>query len=104
MKRPIVASRSGAIPEVIREGESGLLVDPGSPEQIYEALVRLLEDERLRERLGEGAYRRAQMLSPQAELDNWLAVYRTVLGVDEPGPLPLIEEPYQEAEVRIAWR
>jgi glycosyltransferase involved in cell wall biosynthesis len=58
--KPVVATRVGAIPEVVEDGESGLLVDPGAPEQLAAAIVRLLRDPALRKRLGEGARRLAE--------------------------------------------
>lgn len=58
--KPVVATRVGAIPEVVEDGESGLLVDPGAPEQLAAAIVRLLRDPALRKRLGEGGRRLAE--------------------------------------------
>jgi phosphatidylinositol alpha-1,6-mannosyltransferase len=49
---PVIGSRSGGIPEAIREGETGLLVDPDDPAAVTAAAVRVLEDEALRRRLG----------------------------------------------------
>ncbi len=42
--RPIVVGRSGGAPEAVRDGETGLLVDPTSPDAIADALVALLND------------------------------------------------------------
>lgn len=50
---PVVAGRSGAVPEVVRDGETGLLVDPENPKAVAEAIVRLLTDRDLARRLGE---------------------------------------------------
>jgi phosphatidylinositol alpha-1,6-mannosyltransferase len=55
---PVVAGRSGGIPEAVRDQETGLLVDAERPESVREALARLLNDAPLRARLG-GAGRRA---------------------------------------------
>ena len=55
--RAIVASRLGQIEEVIEEGETGLLVEPESPEALAAALCRLAGDRELRERLGRNARR-----------------------------------------------
>jgi phosphatidyl-myo-inositol dimannoside synthase len=49
---PVVAGRSGGIPEGVRDGETGLLVDAESPSAVAEALRRLLADPGLRARLG----------------------------------------------------
>jgi phosphatidylinositol alpha-1,6-mannosyltransferase len=55
---PVVAGRSGGIPEVVRDGETGLLVDAERAEGVSDALRLLLDDPALRARLG-GAGRRA---------------------------------------------
>ncbi|HEY7908038.1 MAG TPA: glycosyltransferase, partial [Thermomicrobiales bacterium] len=52
---PVVASRLGSIPEYIRDGESGLLVPPGSVEALAAALRRLVTDADLRARLAAAA-------------------------------------------------
>ncbi|AWB45825.1 group 1 glycosyl transferase [Paenibacillus sp. CAA11] len=46
--RPVIASRIGGIVEMIEDGVTGLLTEPRSPEDIYEKLKLLLEDEDLR--------------------------------------------------------
>jgi len=58
MARPVVASRLGQIADVIEDGESGLLVAPGSPGELARAIDRLASDGALRERLGVAARRR----------------------------------------------
>jgi phosphatidyl-myo-inositol dimannoside synthase len=55
---PVVAGRSGGIPEAVREGETGFLVDAERPDGVAEAVGRLLDDRELRCRLG-AAGRRA---------------------------------------------
>ena len=59
-----VGSRVGGIPEVVRDGETGLLVDPEDPAMLATALGALLRDPALRTTLGTGA--RAQMVSELA--------------------------------------
>jgi phosphatidyl-myo-inositol dimannoside synthase len=55
---PVVAGRSGGIPEAVRDGETGFLVDAERPDAVTEAVRRLLDDGELRARLG-AAGRRA---------------------------------------------
>lgn len=55
-----VGSRVGGIPEAILDGETGLLVPPDSPAAAAEALLRLLKDEGLRNRLAATAEARAK--------------------------------------------
>ena len=52
MGLPVVSTRIAGIPELIREGQSGLLVDPNDPDGLADAIGRLLLDPALRERLG----------------------------------------------------
>jgi phosphatidylinositol alpha-1,6-mannosyltransferase len=54
---PVVAGRTGGIPETVREGETGLLVDAERPDEVCAALSRLLDDRTLRGRLGAGGRR-----------------------------------------------
>ena len=55
----IVTSRVGGIPEAITAGEDGLLVEPGSSEQLADAVIDLLQDPSRRARLASHARRRA---------------------------------------------
>ncbi len=55
---PVVASRVGTLPEMVVDGETGLLVEPGSVEALAEALERLVLDGDLRRRLGKAARQR----------------------------------------------
>jgi len=49
---PVIASRSGGIPEAVREGETGFLVDPDDPAAVAAPAIRLLGDDGLRRRMG----------------------------------------------------
>lgn len=70
---PLVASRAGAIPEVVGEdGECAILVEPGDVGQLHDAIAELLDDPDRRARLGENGRRRAR------ERFSWEAVARTV--------------------------
>jgi glycosyltransferase involved in cell wall biosynthesis len=57
---PVVASRVGGVPELVVDGETGLLVPPGDPAAMADALGRLLADAGLRRRLGAAGRARAQ--------------------------------------------
>jgi glycosyltransferase involved in cell wall biosynthesis len=65
--RPVVGSRVGVIPELVEHGVSGLLVCPGSVAELAAAIVRLLSDAGLRDRLaGEARAFALRELSPDA--------------------------------------
>lgn len=57
---PVVASRVGGLPEMVVEGETGLLVEPGDRQALGDAIRRLLGDRRLAERMGVASSARAQ--------------------------------------------
>jgi glycosyltransferase involved in cell wall biosynthesis len=57
--RAAVVTRVGGLTEVIEHGKQGLLVPPGDPEALADAIVSLLEDADLRRQLGEAGRRRA---------------------------------------------
>ena len=77
---PVVASRVGGIPDAIIHERTGLLVDERAPEQIAQAVLRILADERLASTLREAGYRHAaenfSRLKSAQKLD---LVYRSVL-------------------------
>lgn len=54
---PVIGARAGGIPSVIQDGETGLLFDPNSAEELAECLCRIARDGVLRSRLVERAYR-----------------------------------------------
>jgi glycosyltransferase involved in cell wall biosynthesis len=51
--KPVIASRVGGIPELVSNNKNGILVSPGNVEQMVEALLRLLENPSLRNRMGD---------------------------------------------------
>ncbi len=59
MGKGIVASRLGQIGEVLQDGETALLVEPGNVQELSVAVMRLVESQPLREQLGANARRAA---------------------------------------------
>ena len=59
-RKAIVATRAGGIPEVVANGQTGLLVEPRDPEQMAEAIVRLVDDQALRTRMADAGYARVR--------------------------------------------
>ena len=57
---PIVAARAAAVPEVVADGECGLLVPPGDAEALSTALDRLIADAALRAQMGAAGRRKVQ--------------------------------------------
>ncbi|MFL5806791.1 MAG: glycosyltransferase family 4 protein [Roseiflexaceae bacterium] len=75
--RPVVAARTGGLPEVVRDGETGYLAPPADAHALAERIGALLDDVALRERMG--AAGRAWAL----EMFTWERVVERVLGCYE---------------------
>ena len=54
-ERAVIASRAGGVLEIIESEKDGLLVEPGRPEELAKAILRLVSDASLRKRLGTAA-------------------------------------------------
>jgi starch synthase len=77
--KPVVAFNHCAIPEVVKHGETGILVNPGDYKKLADAIVRLLSDPDLRRRMGEEGRRRVEKLFNWDEAaDKTIEVYRQV--------------------------
>ena len=79
---PVVATDVGGIPEVVRHGETGLLVPPDDVDALAAALDRVVGDAALRERLAAGARARARGYSWPVLAGRVAEVYVRVLGGD----------------------
>ena len=79
--RPAVASRVGGIPSAVLDGETGLLVPPGNPEALAEAVTVILNDDELARSLGTRAAERAKAeFSWDAKIDATGEILEGVLG------------------------
>ena len=58
--RPCIATAVGGTPEIITNGESGLLVPPGDGLSLAETVLRLIEDDRLRESIARRGQQRVR--------------------------------------------
>lgn len=79
--RPVVASAVGGTPELVVNGETGLLVPPRDSHALAGAIHRLLEDPELRRRMGETARQRvAESFSADTMTRRMLEIYDEVAG------------------------
>ena len=77
---PVVATRSGALPEIVVHGKTGLLVDRADVDGLAGALLELLQDPGKRSRMGAAGRARAlEHFSWDRHTDNWLDVYNELL-------------------------
>ena len=77
--RPVVATTAGGIPEVVRDGATGILVPPRDPEMMAAAIVKLLKDDALRRRMGaEGLSLANARFSAERMVQETLQLYQRV--------------------------
>ena len=82
VRRPVIAFRVGGVAEVVAHERTGLLVPPGDSQRLAEAILRLLGDPELADRLAEGGLRQALVkFDAQRSADAVAQVYRDVLSV-----------------------
>jgi len=78
-RKPVAATRAGGIPDVVVDGETGLLVAPGDPAALGAAIARLCSAADLRDRLGAAGARRVGDFAIARIAEATLAVYRQAL-------------------------
>ncbi len=79
-ERPVVATEVGALPEVVADRETGLVVPPGDTHALAEALVELAGQPELRAAMGQSGLRRATSLfGVETMVDRTVSVYRDAL-------------------------
>jgi len=81
MRKPVIATRTGGIPEIVQEGKTGILVSPGEPDKLAQAIVDLLQDSTRRVAMGRSARNRVEtMFTVEAMMDRLIAAYGLLLG------------------------
>lgn len=78
--RPVVATRVGGVPDVVRDGKDGFLVEAGATDDLADRLERLARDPALRERMGkEGRARVLPRYAVDRLVDDVDRLYRSLL-------------------------
>lgn len=67
----VLTTRVGAVPDYAVEGESALVVEPGSSEQMTQSLIKLLENENLRSEVAKMGLKQIQKFTTTAQTDNF---------------------------------
>jgi glycosyltransferase involved in cell wall biosynthesis len=77
---PVVATRTGGVPDLVEDGETGLLVPPRDPALLARAVVRMLRDHTLRARCVRRAAEQAKTYDYARMVEGTLDAYRRLLG------------------------
>jgi glycosyltransferase involved in cell wall biosynthesis len=77
----VVACRAAAVPEVVRDGETGVLVPPRDPEALAGALGGLLQDRGRARALGEAGRRKVTELTPKRVAERFLHAVESIPGL-----------------------
>ncbi len=92
MCKPVVATATGGVPEIVRDGETGILVPPGDADALARAVVNLLADSPRRVAFGQaGRDRLASRFTVDAMLSQLTAVYETLIRRTIPATEPVLE-------------
>jgi glycosyltransferase involved in cell wall biosynthesis len=81
MRKPIVSTTAGGIPEVVQDGVNGILVPPKDPDALASAIIRLIEDLELRNKYGNAGRRIVEeRFTADKVVEGTLAVYKRMMG------------------------
>ena len=81
-QKPVVATGVGGIPEVVKDGETGIIVQPNNPRQLADAIIRMLEDPRMAEEAGRRGRKRVETeFTLEAEARQLRRIYGQVLAL-----------------------
>ena len=78
---PIVASKIGGVPDVVKNGENGVLVPPKDEEALAEAIIYLLENEEVRRGMGRNGRKKVEDYSWERIAEETEKVYEKVLNI-----------------------
>ncbi|MEE8543006.1 MAG: glycosyltransferase, partial [Gammaproteobacteria bacterium] len=77
----------GGVPEIVHDGDNGILIEPARPDQLKAALLRLYDQPELRRELGINGERIARGYTAEVMGRRYLDLYRTVVDDDRSGRL-----------------
>jgi glycosyltransferase involved in cell wall biosynthesis len=77
---PVVAANSGALPELVENGSNGFLVSPDNEEEWAQAIVTILDDDQLRERMARKSIERIAQRDLVKTVNAFNALYEQIIG------------------------
>lgn len=84
MAKPVVATASGGVPEIVQDGETGLLVPPADPPALSRAMTNLIRDRATAQRMGLAGRRRVEeRFSLERHVREMDAIYAECIGAQD---------------------
>ncbi|QHN08747.1 glycosyltransferase family 4 protein [Methanothermobacter sp. THM-2] len=77
---PVIASRIGGIPELVRDGYNGFLFEPGNSHELCILIKKILDDPSILRELENGAYESTSLYDIDMIIDQLLDIYRVYMG------------------------
>lgn len=78
-EKPVVASNTGGIPDLVLDGKTGYLVEPGDSEGLAVAIGKLIENPELRQKMGQAGRKRCHLFSEELMVEKLDALYTKLL-------------------------
>jgi glycosyltransferase involved in cell wall biosynthesis len=76
---PVVATDVGGVPELVEDGRSGLLIDPGSVTELTDAVETVVRNSSKRKKLSKHAKKRARDFSLDTMIERYRSLYNELL-------------------------
>lgn len=81
MKTPVVSSRLAGVPEVVKNGETGFMVEPGNKDELTEAIVKLCSDDVVLKQIGDNGRRMMEeKFDKQVQFEEFLQYFYKITG------------------------
>ncbi len=77
--KPVIVTNVGDFPNLVTDGREGIIVPPKNPQALAEAIIRLLENNKLRKKMGRNALKKSEELSWNRIAKKHLKIYKTVI-------------------------
>ncbi len=77
--KPVIVTNVGDLPNLVKDGREGLVVPPKNPENLADAIIKLLKDDKLRKEMGRNALKKAEELSWDNIAKRHIEIYDEVI-------------------------
>jgi len=77
--KPVIITNVGSLPEMVEYGKAGIIIPPRNPKALAEAIIKILEDHKLRKKMERASYKKSEALSWDRIAKKHLRVYEKVV-------------------------